>query len=83
MIMRDGASRQYGLNICTDSYTAPDVIRIMNVLIIRYGLNCTFQKKKRPNQFSIYILSGSMPLLRSIVSPYMHHSMMYKLNNFS
>lgn len=52
----------------------------MNVLIIRYGLNCTLQKKKkRDNQYRIYIISSSMPLLRSIVTPYIHSSMMYKL----
>ena len=50
----------------------------MNVLISRYDINCTLQEK-RDNQYRIYINSKSMPLLRSIVSPYMHSSMMYKL----
>jgi hypothetical protein len=43
MIMGDGVSRTYGLYICTDSYSLPDVIRVMNVLRIRYGLDCTAQ----------------------------------------
>jgi LAGLIDADG DNA endonuclease family len=79
LIMGDGSTRDYGLNICTDCFTITDVVRLMNVLIIRYGLNCTLQRK-RDNQYRIYITSGSMPLLRSIVSPYMHSSMMYKIN---
>jgi len=80
MIMGDGASREYGLNLCTDSYTISDVIKITNVLTIRYGLKCTLQEK-RSNQYRIYIRSSSMPLLKSIVSPYMHSSMMYKLSS--
>jgi len=78
MIMGDGSTRDYGLHLCTDSYTLPDVVRILNVLIIRYRLNCTVQLR-RNNQYRIYISSRSMPILRSIVEPYMHSSMMYKL----
>jgi hypothetical protein len=73
MIMGDGASRDYGLNICTDSYSLPDIIRIMNVLIIRYGLNCSAQLR-RGDQYRIYIYSDSMLRLQSIVGPYMHES---------
>lgn len=77
-IMGDGSAREYGLTLCTDCYTLCDVIKLMNVLIIRYGLICTLQKK-RENQYRIYISSKSMALLRPIVTPYMHSSMMYKL----
>lgn len=79
--MGDGSARDYGLNICTDCFSILDIVRLMNVLIVRYGLNCTLQKKKRKVnvQYRIYISSSSMPLLKSIVSPYMHPSMMYKL----
>jgi hypothetical protein len=78
LIMGDGSRRDYGLTLCTDCYTLYDVIRLMNVLIIRYGINSTLQKK-RDNQYRIHIRSSSMPLLRSIVTPYMHSSMLYKL----
>jgi hypothetical protein len=78
LIMGDGSARDYGLTLCTDCFVLSDVVRLMNVLIIRYGLNCTLQKRK-DNQYRIYIASSSMPLLRSIVTPYIHSSMMYKL----
>lgn len=78
VIMGDGSAREYGLTLCTDCYTLSDVVRLINVLILRYGLDCTLQKK-RDNQYRIYIRSSSMPLLRSIVTPYMHCSMLYKL----
>lgn len=52
----------------------------MNVLIIRYRLDCTL-RFHRPTQLRIYIREGSMPLLRTIVIPYMHTSMLYKLHS--
>lgn len=82
LIMGDGSARDYGLTLCTDCYTLCDVIKLMNVLIIRYGLICTLQKK-REGQYRIYISSKSMPLLRSITTPHMHPSMLYKLNIYS
>ena len=54
----------------------------MNVLMIRYRLECTIHLKTRQSQkveYLIYIREGSMALLRSIVIPYLHSSMYYKL----
>lgn len=42
-IMGDGTSIgnfQRRLNICTDSYTLTEVILLMNVLMIKYNLDC-------------------------------------------
>jgi hypothetical protein len=79
-IMGDGVARLYGLQLCTDSYSLIDTVRLMNVLIIRYGLSCTLQKK-REGQYRIYISSKSMSRLKEIVGPYMLESMSYKLSN--
>jgi hypothetical protein len=84
MIMGDGTARKYGLEICTNSYSIEDVVRLMNVLMIRYRLECTIRLKKRQNnkiEYMIYISQGSMPLLLNIVSPFMHSSMLYKLKS--
>lgn len=78
LIMGDGSRRDYGLEICTDCYSLSDVIRLSNVLIIRYQLDCTI-RLKRENQYRIYITSKSLTKLRTIVYPYMHSSMKYKL----
>ena len=80
MIMGDGAVRSHGLIICTDSYTVQDVVRLMNVLMIRYRLDCTcrFYSTTQPR---IYIIQHSMPSLLNIVYPYMHPSMLYKLTS--
>ena len=40
-IMGDGKESRHGLVLCTDSYKLIEVIRLMNVLIIRYRLECT------------------------------------------
>lgn len=36
LIMGDGSAQRHGLIICTDSYTIPEVVRLINVLMIRY-----------------------------------------------
>ena len=76
--MGDGSVQRHGLIICTDSYKLIDVIRLKNVLIIRYRFECTL-RFHTPTQPRIYIKEGSMPLLRQIVKPYMCSSMLYKI----
>ena len=70
VIMGDGSKSRHGLVLCTDSYKLIEVIRLMNVLIIRYRLECTL-RFHTPTQPRIYIRASSMPLLRQIVKPYM------------
>ena len=72
--------QQYSFKICTDSYTVKDVVRLMNVLIIRYELDCTL-RFHTPTQPRIHIKQRSMPKLRAIVRPYFCESMMYKLGD--
>lgn len=78
-IMGDGFKDRKGLVPCTNSYTIQDTVRLMNVLMIRYGLNCTL-RFMREGEPMIYVRVNSMPLLRSIVLPHMHYSMLYKVN---
>jgi hypothetical protein len=80
LIMGDGSSQRHGLIICTDSLTLKDVVRLINVLIIRYRLVCSLRHHSI-TQTRIYIKQSSMPLLRTIVIPHMCSSMLYKLEN--
>ena len=51
-IMGDGAKRNKGLVLCTDSFSISDVVRLSNVLRIKYGLNTTitgFTNNKHPH----------------------------------
>lgn len=76
--MGDGAIRNQGLILCTDSFTLQDNVKLMNVLKIKYGLNTSIHMdNKKPR---IYIRYESMSKLRDIVSLYILPSMRYKLN---
>ena len=76
--MGDGVAQAHGLIICTDSFSIEEVVRLINVLTIRYRLECTL-RYHTSTQPRIYIRQRSMPLLRNIVIPHMHSSMLYKL----
>ena len=43
LIMGDGSVSRHGLVLCTDSYSIEDVVRLINVLIIRYRLECSLR----------------------------------------
>jgi len=75
--MGDGNKNRHGLTISTESFSLNDTVRLINVLMIRYRLDCTMRKKS-PG-YTIYIKEKSMPLLRTLVQPHMHSSMLYKL----
>jgi hypothetical protein len=79
LIMGDGSVSRHGLILCTDSYLIEDVVRLINVLMIRYRLECTL-RAHRKNQYRIYIRQDSMSILRTIVTPYFHSSMLYKIS---
>lgn len=77
IIMGDGTLQSGGIRICTDSYEIQDIVRLVNVLIIKYGFNCSIHTDR--GRFRVYIKKTSMPLLISIVKPHMAPSMLYKL----
>lgn len=66
-----------GIKISTDSFTVQDVVRLINVLVIRYRLKCTLHMAN--NKPRIFISSKFMVLLKSIINPYIVPSMKYKL----
>jgi len=75
----DGAGiKQGGLLLCTDGFTVSEVCKLMNVLMIRYGLNCTLQYYAGLPR--IYIPAKDLVRLRLIVEPYMHQFSKYKLS---
>ena len=76
--MGDGVAKQHGLILCTDSYNIVDIVRLINVLIIRYNLDCTI-RSHTSNQSRIYIRERSMPILRELVKNHMVKSMLYKV----
>jgi hypothetical protein len=77
-IMGDGKMAKSGIYLCTDSYSIPEVVQLINILIIKFNLDCTMvlMDKKYPR---IYIKKNSMPRLQQLVLPYMHSSFLYKI----
>lgn len=79
-IMGDGYRWHHGLVLCTDSYSIQDIVRLINVLIIKYRLECTL-RYHTPTQPRVYIKEGSIPILRDLVRPFMVKSMLYKIDS--
>ena len=77
--MGDGAKLNKGLVLCTDSFSISDVIRLSNVLRIKYGLETSIIGLKS-NKPRIYILAESMPNLIKIVKPYILKSFWFGIN---
>jgi hypothetical protein len=78
LIMGDGVAKPHGLIICTDSYNLVDIVRLMNVLLIKYNIESNL-RFHTPTQPRIYIRQHSMPILRRLITPYMEKSMLYKI----
>nr|AYE93199.1 LAGLIDADG homing endonuclease [Termitomyces sp.] len=79
-IMGDGKFVESGgLRLCTNSYSLKEVVKLINVLILRYDLNCTIHTAA-PEQYMIFISKKSMKNLRNIVKPYIVPSMYYKIH---
>jgi len=79
LILGDGGFKSKGIYLCTDSYTIQDVVRLMNVLIIRYELKCTLHKASNGKGYRIYISRSSVRKVVDIVLPYIIPSMYYKV----
>jgi hypothetical protein len=75
----DGGFNKNGLYLCTDSFSLKDVIFLLNVLNIKFGLDCTIQKTQK-GAYRIYIKKGSMSNLQSILIPYLPSTMLYKIH---
>lgn len=80
-IMDDGYKSGSGLKLCTNSFSYLECILLTKVLFDNFNIKSSVQSAGAidKNQYHIYIWKESMPLLRNIVSTYVHPSMKYKL----
>ena len=82
-IMGEGSYQPGGtLVLCTESFSLQDVIHLMNVLLVRYGLESSlthYHTRNNQKLHRIRILQKSMDSLRSVVFPHMMPSMYYKI----
>jgi len=74
--MGDGTYNS-GVRIQTDSFTIKEVVFILNILIIKFNLECSLHFQ-RGNPI-IYIKSKSLKRNLYNILPFMHDSMKYKI----
>lgn len=85
--MDDGQyEKRGGLTLCTDSFTLVEVNILKSVLEERYNFICSIHKKVKKNirteyYYRIYISTKSLPELRSLVTEFTHHTMLYKISS--
>jgi hypothetical protein len=77
-IMCDGAHYGGGLVLCTECFTIREVVLLMNILIIRYGLNCRIVYNRVGAR--IAFSRSELPKIRALVGPHMCEFSMYKLS---
>lgn len=82
-IMQDGSRQKgQGIYIATNSFTYEECVFLCNVLQRKFHLNCTVVKTGETNQWRLNIWKESMPLLTSLVKPYIIDEMKYKFLDF-
>lgn len=74
-LMGDGGWTNKGIHLATHSFTEADVLRLIEVLTLKYGLKCSVHSGNR-----IYIWTPSVPTFINVVRPHMEQSMMYKVD---
>jgi hypothetical protein len=82
--MDDGSKyKNKGLKFSTNSFSLKEVKFLAELLNKKFGLTTSIHKTGAINQYNIYISKSSMPKLKKIVKPYIHPSMLYKIEDFS
>ena len=80
--MGDGYFTDGCLKICTDNFTKDEVLRLINILHVKFGIKASINKRTNPDgeiKWRIRVSKLSMDKLITIVSPYIIPEMYYKL----
>jgi LAGLIDADG DNA endonuclease family len=81
-MMDDGTSlKNKGFKFSTNSFTLKEVQNLASILKTKYNLDTTIHKSGLNNKYNIYVPKTSFIILREIVKPYFHPTMLYKLKN--
>ena len=76
-IMGDGSKRNEGVTLCTDKFTLPEVVLLINILIIKFDINPTLHKEK--NNYRIYINKVDLNKIRPHLLPHFVDHFLYKI----
>ena len=76
IIMGDGAWQSKGLTLNLQAFSIKELVLFINVLKIKFDLDCTLHKSR--NQFIVYIKVNSVKILYPKIKNYIVPSMRYK-----
>lgn len=76
-IMGDGSKRNEGVTLCTDNFTLPEVVLLINILIIKFDINPTLHKEK--NNYRIYINKVDLNKIQPHLLPHFVDHFLYKI----
>jgi len=76
--MGDGAKRNKGVTLWTDSFTFKEVVILMNILKIKYNINSTIHLEKHKPR--IYINNIELLKILPNIKPYFVKSLFYKIS---
>jgi hypothetical protein len=76
--MGDGAKRNKGVVLCTDSFTLKEVILLINILIIKFDLKCTIHNDA--NKYRIFINKKSLNKILVHIKPHFTKNFLYKIS---
>lgn len=76
-IMGDGSKRNEGITLCTDNFTLPEVVLLINILMIKFDIKPTLHKEK--NNYRIYINKVDLNKIRLHLLPHFVDHFLYKI----
>ncbi len=79
-IMGDGAKRNKGTIICTDSFTIKEVVILINILYLKFNINCNIHYDNGKNR--INIPNKELLKIKNKLIPYMNKLFYYKIHYF-
>ena len=75
--MGDGAKRNKGVILCTDNFSIKEIILLINILKIKFDLDCTIHNDNKYNR--IYINKNSLNKIYDKIKPYFDDTLLYKI----
>lgn len=80
-IKDDGTINNNSIRLCTHSFSKEDVLKLGVFLKLKYNINTSLHRQSPlKEQYMLYIKQDSFELLKKIVQPHKHHSMLIKLH---
>lgn len=78
-IQDDGTWKNPGIRIATNNFSLQEVELLKFTLEKKFNIQCSIHSFTQSKQYQLYIKKESIVLVRSLVLPFFHESMYYKL----